>query len=217
MGKSLRDKIYEKIRDNITWGKFAPGEHLVEDRLAAEFKASRSPVREALRLLEAEGLITFERNRGITVAKLSIKQVDEIYVLRYLLEGYAAHVTGDNITTKALVGLENLNKKLKVAAKNRDLREWFNKNALFHNFFYKHCGNSNLIRVVDNLKRKVQRYDYISMTVPWDFETYLKQHEGILKGCKKRDGGMVEKYMKVHLQTVKVALINHLENQGIFT
>jgi DNA-binding GntR family transcriptional regulator len=217
MEKSLRDKIYEKTRDDITWGRLAPGERLVEDRLAEEFKASRSPVREALRLLEAEGLITFERNRGITVAKLSIKQVEEIYVMRWLLEGYAARVTGSNIAPKGIARLVDLNEKLQVAGKQRALKEWFNYNSLFHNYFYEQCGNSNLIKVVDNLKRKVSRYDYVSMSVPWNFETSLEHHEGMIEGCKKNDGEMVEKFMKLHLESNKETLINHLKNQGILT
>ena len=215
MEKSLRDTIYEKTKENISKGRFLPGERLIEDKLAEEFKASRSPVREAMRLLEAEGLITFERNKGITVAKLSIKQVDEIYTIRILLEGYAARITGQNITDKGLAYLTDLQKQLKVAGKNRDLKEWFDKNPLFHNYFYENCGNSNLIKLADNMKSRVQRYHYISMTVPWDFKTNLKHHEEILSGCRKRDGERTEKYMKLHLESNKNALVDHLKNQGI--
>jgi DNA-binding GntR family transcriptional regulator len=170
-----------------------------------------------MRLLEAEGLITFERNKGITVAKLSIKQVEEIYTIRMLLEGYAARITGENITDKGLAYLTDLQKLLKVAGKNRDLKEWFDKNPLFHNYFNANCGNTNLIKVVDNLKSRVQRYDYISMTVPWNFEANLEYHEKILLGCRKKDGEMVEKYMKSHLESNKDALIDHLKKQGIMT
>ena len=210
MTKSLREKIYQKIRDDITYGKFAPGERLVEDRLVQEFKASRSPIREALRQLESEGLITFARNKGITVARLSIKQVDEIYSLRWLLESYAARLTAERFAKKDIPYLRDLQKNLRVAAKNMDLRDWLHNNTLFHNFLSEHCGNSNLITILDILKRRIYRYKYTVVRVPGHFEDYIKHHEGILKGCERNDGPMAEKYMKLHLETIKDVLINHL-------
>ena len=90
MPKSIREKIYQKVRDRITYGFLNPGERLIEENLVKEFKVSRTPIRESLRQLENEGLITFERNKGFTVSKLSPKQVDEIYQLPWILEGYAA-------------------------------------------------------------------------------------------------------------------------------
>ena len=183
--------------------------------MAKEFKASRSPVREALRLLEAEGLITFERNRGISVAKLSIKQVDEIYELRCLLESHAARITAEKVTQKGVDRLKNLQVKLRQAAKNLDVEEWLKHNTLYHNFFYENCGNDLLIQTVDNLKRKVHRYHFVTVTVPWHFETYLEHHEGLLQGCEKRDGEMAEKFMRLHLQTIRDALIKQLKERGV--
>jgi len=210
MTKSLREKIYKKIRDDITFGKFAPGERLVEERLVDEFKVSRSPIRESLRQLESEGLITFERNKGITIARLSIEQVDEIYTLRWLLESYAARLTAERFSKKDVPYLRDLQEKLRVSAKNMDLRDWLYNNALFHNFLSENCGNSNLIQVLDNLKRRVYRYHYITVSINGHFESYLGHHEGMLQGCEKNDGEMAEKYMKLHLETVKDILIKHL-------
>ena len=210
MNKSLREKIYEKVRDDITYGKYAPGERVVEERLVEEFKASRSPIREALRQLESEGLITFERNKGITIARLSIKQVDEIYTLFWLLESYATHLTAVRFSKKDMPYLRGLQENLRAAAKNIHLKNWLHNNTSFHNYLSKHCGNNNLIQVLSNLKRRVYRYHYITLTIPGHFEAYLGQHEGILRGCEKNDGKMAEKYMKLHLQTIKDVLINHL-------
>jgi len=210
MTKSLREKIYEKIRDDITYGRFSPGERLVEDRLVQEFKVSRSPIREALRQLESDGLITFARNRGITIAKLSIKQVDEIYTLRWLLESYAARLTAEKFAKKDVPYLSDLQENLRTAAKNMHLRNWLHNNTLFHSFLSEHCGNSNLIQVLGNLKRRVYRYHYITVSIPGYFESYLEHHQGILQGCERNDGEMAEKYMKIHLQTIKDVLINHL-------
>lgn len=213
MDTSLRNKIYEKVKRKITLGELAPGERLIESILAKEFNVSRSPVREALRLLEVEGLIEFRRNKGITVAKFSIKQVEEIYDLLWILEGYAAHKASMDISDKSLDLLKAMHEGLKAAAKNGNLKKWFDHNAQFHNFFYKNCGNDNLVKVVGDLKSKIQKYDYLTVGVPEDFETFVQQHEKILQGCIKRDGAMVKKYMQVHLEAIKITLIGHLKNQ----
>jgi DNA-binding GntR family transcriptional regulator len=211
MTTSLREKIYQKITDDITFGKFAPGERIVEARLVQEFKVSRSPIREALRQLESDGLITFERNRGITITKLSIKQVDEIYSLRWLLESYAARLTAERFKKKDILYLRGLQKNLSAAAKDLDLKDWLHNNTLFHNFLSENCGNENLIQILVKLKRRVYRYFYITVSIPGHFEAYLGHHEGMLQGCEKNDGEMAEKYMKIHLQTIKDVLIRHLK------
>jgi len=212
---SLREEIYQKIRDDITSGNLLPGERLLEDKLAKRFKVSRSPVREALRNLESEGLIEFERNKGITVAKLSIKQVEEIYSLRWLLESYATRLSAEIATRDDVKYLRNLHEKLGKAAKVYDLKGWLENNSLFHNFFAEHSGNNNLAQILDILKRKVYRYRMV-VRVPGHFQDYIGHHEGILRGCEKRDGEMAERYMKIHLEMVKRVTIDFLNSFSRF-
>lgn len=215
MKKSLRDEIYEKVKENITHGLLSPGERLIEDQLAKTFNASRSPVREALRLLESEGLIKFERNKGITVSKLSIKEVEEIYELRWLLEGHAAYLTAEKATKKDVAYLKELQGHLRLAAKNVDMKAWLANNAEFHRFFSDKCGNQNLVKLVINLKNNVNRYHFITITVPWHFDLYLDQHEKMITGCELNDGELSEKYMKMHLQHIKMVLIDQLQERGV--
>ena len=138
MKKSIREKIYQKIRDDITYGKLSPGERLIEADLVKEFKASRGTIREALRQLESEAFIKFVRNKGITVSKLSIKEVDEIYKLRSILESYAARLTAEKATSAHTRYLSDLQDKLRNAAKNLDLQNWLHNNDLFHSFIVEH-------------------------------------------------------------------------------
>ena len=210
MTESLREKIYQAVRDDITYGRLSSGERLVESMLVERFRASRSPIREALRQLVSEGLITFERNKGITVSKLSTREVDEIYTLRWLLESYAARLTAGKATKKDLKYLNDLSKKLRAAAKENDLMSWLENNTLFHDFLVHNSGNKNLERTLDTLKRRVYHYKYIIIRIPGHFEEYIQQHEGILEGCETNDGAMAEKYMKVHLQKIKEVLIDYL-------
>ena len=211
MKKSLREKIYKKIRDDITYGKLSPGERLIEADLVRDFKASRSPIREALRQLESEALITFVRNKGITVSKLSIKEVDEIYSLRSILESYAARLTAEKATKEHVRYLRDLHNKLGMAAKKLDFLDWLHNNDLFHNFIIDRSGNTNLVRILGILRRRVYRYKYISIRIPGHLESYLEQHGGVLKGCEKNDGEMAEKYMRMHIEKINRVLGDYLK------
>ena len=121
MNKSVREKIYETIRDDIAFGKLAPGERLTEKELAERFHSSRNTIRESLRQLVSEALLNFEPHRGFRVSKLSIKQVNEIYSLRGLLESYATGLTAKKITEKQVAFLEKVQERCQKAAAEADL------------------------------------------------------------------------------------------------
>jgi DNA-binding GntR family transcriptional regulator len=207
---SVRDKIYESIRDLISYGNLHPGERLIETDLAQQFKSSRSPIREALRQLESEGLIRSESNKGYTVTKLSPKDVEEIYNIRVLLEGYAAHLTVRSITKQQIKYLETLNSRLKTAAEKSDLKEWLEANTLFHRFFFDYCGNANLAFILQILQRRIHRYLFMIVQIPGHFATYLDQHDGILEGCKQGDPATTEAHMRAHLETVREVTLHYL-------
>ncbi|MCE5263753.1 MAG: GntR family transcriptional regulator [Deltaproteobacteria bacterium] len=210
--KSLRETIYERVRDDITFGKLYPGQRLTEATLATALKASRSPVREALRQLESEGLITFERNKGIEVSRLSSKQVDEIFDIRMVLEGYAAHLTvARGLTEQDWQYLDKLNKALQQDAKKNDDQSWFQHNAGFHNFFRCHSGNHNLEQLISMLERRVYRYKYMSVSFPDQLKHYLEQHNNIIEACKKKDPDLVRVRMQEHLVYVKGVIGEYLK------
>jgi DNA-binding GntR family transcriptional regulator len=210
--KSLRDKIYESIRESIAQGSIHPGERLIETDLAQQFKSSRSPIREALRQLESESLIRSENNKGYTVAKLSPKDVDEIYSVRIILESYATGLTAGFITKKDIRYLEKLNDQLKTAARENDLKVWLENNSLFHRFFFENCKNNTLSFLLQTLQRRIHRYLYMIIQIPGNFPAYLEQHQGILEGCRQGDPSAAERHMRAHLETVREITLNYLHH-----
>ena len=210
MNTSLRQKVYYSIREDITFGRLSPGERLIEFELAKKFKASRSPIREAIRQLESEGLIKFNQNRGITVSKLSPEEVNEIYNIRWLLESYAARLTAEKATKADGVYLGDLHRELKLSAKNSDLSNWIQNNISFHDYLAENSGNKNLHQILVTLKRRVYLYHYVIVSIPGNFKAYIEHHEKILRACETNDGEMAERYMKLHIQTVKEILVNYL-------
>jgi DNA-binding GntR family transcriptional regulator len=208
--KSVRQDIYEKIRDDITFGHLLSGERLTEKKLSDIYKGSRSPIREALRQLESEGLISFERNKGIEVAKLSVKQVEEIYDLRELLEGYAVRVAIRKMTKKDIAYLEDLHKKMMKAASSGDTQLWLQNNALFHAFFREMADNESLCQFIVILRRRIYRYQYMSVSFPRFFETYIEHHAMMIEACKAKDVDLAENTMKIHLRKVRDVIITSL-------
>lgn len=211
MAKWLREKIYQTIRDQVTYGKLLPGERIVEVKLVEDFKTSRSPIREALGQLEVEGLVTREKNRGIIVSKLSVKQVDEIYSIRELLEGHATRLTAETATKTQVRYLGSLHQKLIKAARKFDLEEWLNNNARFHDFIIARCGNENLILIIETLQRRIYRYRYMIARIPSSFDTYIGHHEKIVAACDRNDGQFAEKVMRLHIKFTRDRLIDYLQ------
>jgi len=212
MPQLVRQRIYEAIRDEITYGELLPGERLTEKELSETFQAGRNTIRECLRQLEVEGLLTFESHKGYRVSKHSTRQVDEIYNLRWLLESYATRLTVDKISAAQTTFLEKAQQGCIKAAAKPDLKLWIKHNTVFHNFFYENCGNDNLKILLDTLKRRIYRYQYLIITVPGHFEEYLKSHEKLLAACRVNDGPAAERHMKKHLSEIRKVLLQYLEN-----
>ena len=176
--KSTGQDIYERIRDDITYGRLMPGERLTEKKLSDTYDVSRSPIREALRQLQSEGLISFERNKGMEVPKLSIHQVQEIYDIRALLEGYAVRISLEHMTNEDIRCLSNLHKILIKAARDHDTQAWLDNNAVFHGYFRNKANNETLSQLILMLKRRTFLYQNISL---------------VMNGISRRISGIIAK------------------------
>jgi DNA-binding GntR family transcriptional regulator len=149
--RNLSDDVTKIIRKMIFNGTLKPGERLNQVQLAEELNISRGPVREALKLLENEGLIKHETNKGTYVTTLSMKDAYEIYTLRAILEGEAAVMAAANITESDFTRLEELLKQLKEAFLQKDLEQEANCDILFHRTIVQLSKHDRLIRMHQQL------------------------------------------------------------------
>ena len=211
MAESLREKLYNKIRRDIIIGKLSPGERLVEIKLAEELQASRGLIREALLQLTSEGFLTSQKNRGISVAKLTLKQIDEIYSLRCLMEGYAVRLTAERLQKNALAKLKAMHKALLKATKNGSLADWSDINIDFHKFFIENSSNNHLIQILDGLRCRTYRYSIFIVTIPGAQEIFIKDHANIIKACEAGDPKAAQEFMEKHMENSKNALLGHLK------
>jgi len=209
-GKSLRQIIYEKIRDDITYRRLVPGERLTEMELSERYNASRSPIREALRQLESEGLLSFQRNKGITVRKLTKKHLEELYESMAVLEGYVAGIAVTKMGEKEIKTLTALQKVLVKAAKERDLPTWFHNNTLFHQVFRDTADNETINDLIDMILRRVHLYQHRSVDYYSAYDLYIEHHKKIIDLCKKKDSEGAEKVMRIHVHAAYTYIVESL-------
>ena len=205
-----RDKVYSKIREDILHGILRPGERIVESKLCEAYSIGRTPLRTIIMQLEKEGLVTVIPNRGATVSKLSIEEIDQIYRVRAVLEGYAARCSCSQISETQIAWLEKVQQALTKAAANLDYLDWLSNNSDFHSFFSKESNNAHLLRITEELRGRVFRYHYLSITIPGHFDEYLRQHEKIIAHIKNQKPSLAEKAMVEHLETVRSILLDYL-------
>lgn len=208
----LTDRIYTSMRNDIIACKKAPGERLTEDSLRKKFRTSNTPIREAMRRLEAEGLVFSVPHRGIFVSRISSRDVREIYEIREVLEGVAVRMAVQNIRDNDKVYLRRLLQDLERSAAARDQESWHNKNGDLHFYLIKLSGNKNLFHVIEGLKKRVFRYHKFSTTSQETMNQYVTQHRNVVEAVIEGDAQRAEKEMAAHLRLVKEEILRFLKD-----
>jgi len=202
---SLRDKIYNKIREKILNGQYKAGETLTETQIAREVGASRTPVREAIRQLELEGLITSVPNKGLIVSEISEQEIEDIFEIRTHIEGLAARRAVENITDKQLENMEEILCLFEFYAKKNDVKKCVELDTEFHNIIFQACKSKPIWNILGNFLHYIQKSRLKSLGKGSRLMEALKEHKEIFKAFKTKDPSMAEKAMLNH---VKHALEN---------
>jgi DNA-binding GntR family transcriptional regulator len=212
---SLQHIIYNKIKKLIINGELSPGEKLSEVELAKNLNSSRTPIREAFRQLQMEGYIVAPPNKGAYVCKLPAEEIENVYDIICLLEGYAAERAATKIQNAELNNLVKLKKRLLFYASNKKYRDYIELNTEFHRFITQIGGNPILAKTVTELRSRIYRYRLTSVTIPGYLEKYALDHEKIINALKIKDPVRARKLMGKHVSFVKDILVNFLkENPG---
>lgn len=199
--KPLREKIADKIRADIIKGVHKNGERLVEPKLAKNLGISRTPIREALRQLEAEGFIEIVPRRGAIVKELTIKDIDDLYAIKANLEGLAARQAVVNLTEEQLESLININKQFRnIVEKNPDVTdEYLKDNIDFHNIFIAASDNEKLIDILDGLSKNFQRLKTMLVSDAGRAATAVVEHKKIIDAFVSKDPDLAEKSVRNHI------------------
>jgi len=203
---SLHDEVAAQLRERIFAGQLAPGTFLDEVRLAQELSISRTPLREALKVLTAEGLVRHEPRRGCFVNEVTEQDLDEIFPVIALLEGRCAFEAAQHATEADLQVLEELHQKLARHAKAKRINEYYDTNFAIHEAIIALAGNRWLAGVIGDLRKIVKLARLQQLHAPGRLEQSLAEHLAVFAALKARDAEGAEAAMRTHLQRQRGAL-----------
>jgi DNA-binding GntR family transcriptional regulator len=191
------EAAYQNLRWNILTGSLAPGLGMNQETLARELGVSPTPVREALRRLESEGLVRFAAHSTVNVAPLSLRELDELYQVRSVLDPLAARLTAAVASDEELHAIGAT-----LHAETGDVSDerLFEHNRAFHRAVYAGCGNSELVAVLDHLWDRTERYRYILVTTRVDESASGHDHQEIADALRRRDLRHVSRLLAAHVK-----------------
>ncbi len=207
--KNLTDLAYNSIKEHIVRGHLDESSRLTEDFLCRQLGISKSPIREALNRLESEGLIRIEPRRGAFLRIFSLKDVDDMYDLRDVLERHAVRTA--RVTPKLLQELREIVKRMREYLGRNEKARYIEEDTGFHKLLASATGNERLRTVLENLQSQIwlsrrKTYDLSSSTA-CDF------HEAIIRALETGDRDQAEHLMGRHIQTVRTKLLEFLAAQ----
>jgi DNA-binding GntR family transcriptional regulator len=199
INRPLYEDVAERLREQIFAHELAPGSWLDEQSLALAFGISRTPMREAIKVLASEGLVTTKMNKGAYVTEVERRDLEQIFTVLSLLEGEAAKETALRATEAELTQLDDLHHRLEKAAADRDLEQFFEINVRFHEKIQQIAANPWMNGVINDLRKvlKLQRRDSLSRS--GRLLSSLVEHREILQAILKRDPLAAEAAMRKHL------------------
>ena len=207
--KSLRGQVFDKIRSDILNGKYNRGEELVESSIGKELGISRTPVREAIRQLELEGLVQLVPNKGAFVTGISEKDVRDIYLIRARLEGLAARMAAKNITPELLDAMEETVVLSEYHAKKEHYEQVCEMDSKFHKLLYKASGSRILEHTLTDFHQYVQRVRMASIMKKRRMEKSNDEHDAILTAIREHDEEKAELVATRHISNTVENLKNY--------
>ncbi len=205
--KPLREIVFEHLRNSIINGELKPEERLMELQLAEQLGVSRTPIREAIRKLELEGLVEMIPRKGAYVADLSVKDVLDVLEVRRFLEGLAARLAAERMIEDDIKELHGILEEFDVALKNDDKEGMIESDNKFHERIIQGSGNKKLIQIVQGLHEQVQRFRIIYFNEYTGHEDLMKFHKAILEAISSKDPEKAQGYAETHVEKVEQSII----------
>jgi DNA-binding GntR family transcriptional regulator len=207
----VRERAYEHLKASILSGRFNPGERLAEEHLAKELGISRTPIREALHKLESEGLIKPLASRGFVASQDSKDDIEELFEIRAVLEGYALRLICGRVTDPVLAQLEDTVEKAEEALRRHGLDEIFQWNTRFHDTLHDLITDKHrLYHQMVTMRQYVLRYRKNTLQYPDGGARTVDGHRKILLALRLRDPDLCERVMREHIQQSKTDALQFL-------
>lgn len=208
---SLRERVFKSIRESIIKGEYKQGDPLRETVIAKQLNVSRTPVREAIRQLELEGLVYSIPNKETVVAGISEADVQDIFLIRSRVEGLAAKKAAECITEEEIREIEEILELTEFYICKKDIERIGDLDHKFHDLIYKAAKSKMMKQVLSDFHIYVQKTRMASLAMPGRMEGLLKEHTAIFDAIKCKNGEEAEKLMEQHVRHVSRNM--HLNNE----
>ena len=203
----LNQKVYRVLKESIVKGFLEPGTKLLENKIAEKMHVSRTPVREAMQKLVAEGFVKTTPNQTMVVTEVSPEDVKEVLQIRGVLEGLAARIAAKKINRREIDELENVVAQMSLYVSKENLSSYCKVDDEFHDLILNICGNKWIIQIRDNLGSFIYRFRIKSLSVPGRLKCSLKEHQAIMEALKKRDSVEADRLSQVHMENTIINIL----------
>jgi len=211
--KPLRELVFETLRGAIIDGTLKPGERLMEVQLADEMGVSRTPVREAIRKLELEGLVLMIPRKGAYVSGLSSKDIADVFEVRASLEALAAGLAAERIAEEELEALNRFMVEVTIHAEVGDLEKVIQSDTDFHDQIYRASRNNRLVQIINNLRDQIQRFRSASLAHPGRIKETLQEHKKLLEAISDRDITLAAVLAREHIENAESIMMEALRGR----
>lgn len=206
----LRDVVFNTLRQAILTGELKPGERLMEIHLANRLGVSRTPIREAIRKLELEGLVTMIPRRGAEVAQITEKSMNDVLEVRRALDALCVELACDRIGPQELEELKAACEHFETAVKTKDVKKIAQADVALHDIIVQATGNHRLIQLVNNLSEQMYRYRFEYIKDISQHERLVEEHRIIYQGIVNKDKETASQAAKLHIDNQKKAIIRQI-------
>ena len=211
--ETLAGQVQARIREAIISRTLAPGMRIDQTQLAKDLNVSLVPVREALKGLEAEGMVRIIPRRGAFVTKVSREHLDDLYFARQIIEGEAIYHAVPNLTPDNFDQLYALIERMKTSTDAHDINQFMRYNRKFHNIIYDSLNNHHLSEVINSLLDRSELYRYRYMFVIRNTDRVHNEHLAIVDACKKRDPDSAKRWAIEHIRNTQQGLHRELAQE----
>ncbi len=197
--QALYIQVADRLRAQIYQHELLPGDAIDEMALCERYGISRTPLREALKVLSAEGLIELIPRKGSFVRSMEITELNELFPVMAVLEGLCAREAVENCTADDLKKLEDMHEKLEQYAAIGEIDDYYEQNFVFHQAVQDLSGNRTLQRLIGDLRKILRLARHMQLTIPGRLQASIEEHRQVMLAFRKHDPDLADQNMQAHL------------------
>jgi len=212
--RSLHDELVSLVRDMIVEGELEPGARVPEQQLCARFGVSRTPLREALKVLASEGLLTLLPHRGARVAAISAEEIEELFPIMGAIEALAGELAATRISDREIERIRELHARMAEHYARGERTAYARLNEEIHDAIVAAAGNASLAQIYRQLMVRIRRVRFLARMSPARWRQAIEDHEAIVAALEARDGGRLAAVLRAHVANKAATVLEALGAAG---